>query len=318
MVELLEIAWVGYEDEGLKAVGQLSPAARRGRTPSLILSSVSQWSRRPGTIPPLTPTARSIGSASAPMPFGYLTKVDCPISDRWPMAQGRRRAATTFRSRNHAWAKESSWRIDDGRLVVRTRHRVGLRGGRRGRTADQRPSSPKSQPRADPNGRAQGLRDVLVSGARLAAATGFPWWDRPNRVLSGPAARTYRGACEPGTDVPRGTKVSSWSPTLEGDILAAHPRRRRGLRRARDRCARDASSQFLARLPRPALLGLSAMPRVRRDPGHRHRSGRRYRVPRDGDEWASPREDLLHKGIVRNTRPTHRHRAAPRHRAQRK
>ena len=50
----------------------------------------------------------------------------------------------------------------------------------------------------------------------------------------------------------------------------------------------------------------------------RRHSGRRNRVPRDGDEWASPRKDPLHKRIVRNTRPTHRHRAAPRHRAQRK
>src|SRR4029079_11784297 len=57
--------------------------------------------------------------------------------------------------------------------------------------------------------------------------------------LSGPGGRTYGGPCEPGADVPRGTKVEPALCTLEGGYSAAHPCRSRGRRRARDRCARD-------------------------------------------------------------------------------
>ena len=53
--------------------------------------------------------------------------------------------------------------------------------------------------------------------------------------------------------------------------------------------------------------------------GLSRRSGRRRnRVARDGDERASSRKDLLHRRVMRDTRPSHRHRAAPRHRAHRK
>ena len=234
---------------------------------SLILSSVSQWSRRPGTKPPLTPTARSIGSASAPMPFGYLTKVDCPISDRWPMHKAgderrQRSGRATTPGRRRAFS-----RIHHGRLVVRTRQRVGLRGGRRGRTADHAravlslsPAPTRTDGRRTPRRPCFGSTSGGSDRVPLAGLTqSFPVRPRRLRLPWRMRAPVPMYRCTKwvlGCHLGRGT----WR----------HPRRRRGLRRARDRCARlvSLSASSLAQRPCPALLGLSAMPRVSARPGY--------------------------------------------------
>ena len=68
------------------------------------------------------------------------------------------------------------------------------------------------------------------------------------------------GECEPGADVPRGTKVVP-SCHLGRGYLAAHPCRRRGLWRARDRCPRDrpADESLGQRIPRLALVDLPTL-----------------------------------------------------------
>ena len=211
-------------------------------------------------------------------------------------------------------------RIDHGRLVVRTRHRVGLRGGRRGRTADHARAVLSLSPAPT---RTDGRKDSATSLFRehvWRQRQGSPGGIDPIVSCPAPPPTSTVVHASPGTDV----------SLHQGGFLVAHLGRGtwRHTPAAGGACGGLAIAARETRVPQcefsRAAFSSSGAPGPFSDaarlarPGYRHRSGRRNRVPRNGDEWASPLKDPLHKRIVRNTRPTHRHRAAPRHRAQRK
>ena len=96
--------------------------------------------------------------------------------------------------------------------------------------------------------------------------------------------------CEPGADVPAVSKVRG--ATLEGGILA-HPCRRRGLWRARDRCARDSyhPCEPLSRsVPRLALVDRSTLAHAwrKREGLHRRVASRWSGAAKRGGVLADP------------------------------